>query len=176
MAKQLIPKGGNDKFYTPPDLAAAIIKYFHPTGSFLEPCRGEGAFLDAFLNYDKKISSRVTDFEYFEIDEGKDFLSPDTNIKNYGSFDWIITNYPYSLYRKFLIKSMEMANNIVSLSPINHILGSKARMRDVKEAGFFIREILQVEKPAEWLSSGFAYAAIYLNKKPGLCKISELIY
>jgi hypothetical protein len=69
---------------------------------------------------------------------------------------------------------MELADNIVFLCPVNHILGLKARKRDIKEAGFFVREVCRVEKPVEWPSSGFEYAAILLTRQAGDCKFSEL--
>ena len=40
--RPLAPKGGNDRVYTPPWLAAQIISHFNPTGRILEPCRGSG--------------------------------------------------------------------------------------------------------------------------------------
>ena len=90
--------------------------------------------------------------------------------------DYIVGNFPYSIFRKFLIHSMEISKNIVSLCPINHVLGLKARMRDIKEHDFRIREIMMVDTPKEWPSSGFQYAAILLNRSEGDCKIGYLEY
>ncbi len=162
--RSLIPKGGNDKIMTPPNLAKAIVDHFLPWGFCLEPCRGDGAFFDAMMPY-----ARVLD--YCEIDEGIDFL--ESKLTNY---DWIITNPPFSKIRSFLIKSMQTAKNIVFLCPINHLLGLKARKRDIKQAGFYIQEICDIEKPKSWPSSGFGYAAIHLSRRKCDCKSTELIY
>lgn len=49
--KQLIPKGGDDKIYTPDSLAKKIVTHYNPFGKkCLEPCKGGGAFLRAFQN------------------------------------------------------------------------------------------------------------------------------
>jgi len=166
--RSLIPKGGNDNIMTPPKLALDIVRYFNPSGLMLEPCSGDGAFWDA-------MRSVIPDGEplpdEFEISKGKDFLLADLTSYNYS---WLITNPPFSKIRKFLIKSMQVANNIVFLCPSNHLLGLKARKRDILQAGFHFREVVWVEKPVEWPSSGFSYAAIHLSKEAGDCKFSEL--
>jgi hypothetical protein len=162
---KLIPsknKPSQDRVMTPPKLAKAIINHFQPTGTFLEPCYGNGAFFDYYPG---------TDLKYWcEIEMGCDFFDFHTKV------NWIISNPPYSIFRKFLIHSMEVANNIVFLCPINHILGLKARMRDIKEYGFYIRQIMMVDTPKQWPSSGFQYAAILLNKEKGDVKIGKLEY
>ena len=66
--KQLIPKGGNDKVYTPDWLAEAIINHYKPSGSFIEPCAGGGAFVRAARKFG------LTNIATCEIDEGYDFL------------------------------------------------------------------------------------------------------
>lgn len=171
MARKLNPSKNNpeaDKVYTPYPLAKQIVDYFKPCGTILEPSAGpvgQQAFCSAITGLEGY--KMVT---WFELDEGLDFLNSEIDKK----FNWSISNWPYSKFRAFLKKNMEVAKNIVTLCPINHVLGLKARLRDIDEAGFFIREILRVQKPDEWPSSGFEYAAIYLNKEPGDCKISKL--
>lgn len=167
--RKLIPSKNSsdkDKIYTPISLCIAIIKHFLPNGvTCLEPAKGPGNFITA-----STLAHKAVAWNWCEIDEGRDFF----NYKN--KVDWTVTNPPYSIFRKFLIHSMEVADNIVFLCPINHIMGLKARLRDIKEHGFYVREIAQVEKPKEWPSSGFAYAAILLNKEKGNIKMSELYY
>lgn len=171
--KQLIPsKNSPDKdlVYTPQSLANAIVKHFDIKGSVVEPSAGpvgKQAFVATILNH-----SAAHTQTWYEIQEGSDFLS----IKSSCHYDWSIGNWPYSIFRKFLIKNMEVADNIVTLCPTNHIIGLKARMRDIKEHGFYIREIALIERPKEWVSSGFQYAAHYLSKEKGDCKITELKY
>lgn len=174
MARKLNPSKNNpeaDKVYTPYSLARQIVNHFKPYGTMLEPCKGSGSFYEPMVD----ISGKEY-VDWCELDLGVDFLEKDfCHETSYGErYDWSISNWPYSKFRAFLKKNMEVARNIVTLCPINHVLGLKARLRDIDEAGFFIREILRVDKPKEWPSSGFEYAAIYLNKEPGDCKISKL--
>lgn len=162
--KKLIPKGGNDRVYTPDWLAEAIVNHYKPWGKCLEPCAGGGAFTRAMRKFG------VADVVEYEIDNGKDFLLAPEDER----FDFIITNPPFSKFRAFLKKSMEVADNVVFLCTINHILGLKARLRDVKDAGFYIREALLCETPKSWPPSGFAVGAIYLNRHDGDCKFSNI--
>jgi hypothetical protein len=91
-----------DKVMTREDVAIKIIKYFNPSGLILEPCRGSGSFYNNIQG--KK--------DWCEIDEKRDFFDYDKKI------DWIITNPPYSIYDKFLLKAFEVSNNIVFLVPL----------------------------------------------------------
>ena len=54
-----------DIIMTPEPCAIDIISHFSPTGSILDPCRGEGAF---YNNY--PISCEK---DWCELEEGKDF-------------------------------------------------------------------------------------------------------
>jgi hypothetical protein len=81
---------------TPVYLAKQIVNHFNPKGKILEPCCGNGNFL-----------SVIPTADWCEIDKNKDFLTIQ------GHWDWIITNPPYSKYRDFLAKSMEVSDNIV---------------------------------------------------------------
>ena len=161
MSRLLNPKGGDDCVQTPELLAKSIIEYFAPKGLILEPCRGESSF------YNNLPEPK----DWCEIKEGKDFFCD-----YHEKVNWIITNPPFSLMRKFLQHSMQLSDNIIFLCPINHIIGLKARLRDIRENGFYIREILQIDTPKEFPSSGFQWAANYLNKEKGDCKISYLQY
>lgn len=143
----LIPRGGSDRIYTPRDLSQKIISYFKPSGLILEPCRGGGAFSD------------YMDCDWCEIDEGKDFF----DYKK--SPDWIITNPPFSLVRKFLLHSYEIGTkNIVFLIPVNHVLGMKARLRDMKKNGYSVKELVLIDTPKEFPSSGFQYCIAHIVK------------
>ena len=166
--KKLIPKGGNDCVMTPPDLAEKIVEYFKPVTSFLEPCKGEGSFVNAAEKRAKR--GLITYIDWCEITQGCDFLQYIPPQK----YEWIITNPPFSKFRAFLKKSMKVADNVVFLCTINHIFGLKARLRDIKDAGFYIREVLLCDTPESWPSSGFQVGAILLTKHKGDCKISYL--
>lgn len=157
--RALIPKNGNDRVMTPKKLCEDIINYFKPTGSILEPCKGTGNFSGLMPNCD-----------CCEIDEGIDFFDYDKK-----NIDWIITNPPYSIVKKFLLKSYELkVKNIVYVIPINHILGLKARLNDMKKYGYSVKEIILIDTPKEFPQSGFQYGVIHItNKLDNLIKITD---
>ena len=146
---KLIPTGTkrNDCVQTPDSLAKQLVEYFKPNGKILEPCAGDGSFLRALPQ----------GVYWCEILHERDFF--DFNEK----VDWIITNPPYSIFRKFMNHSMEVADNIVFLVTINHIW-LKARMRDIKEKGFGIKEILLLDTPKTFPQSGFQVGCVHLQK------------
>jgi len=147
----------NDLIMTPVYLAKAIVEHFRPTGRILEPCKGTGNFLIFLPNAD-----------WCEITEGKDFLDYENKV------NWIITNPPWSKIRIFLQQSLRLAENIVFLMTINH-LWTKARLRDVKDANFGIREICLIDTPIDFPQLGFQLGVIHLKKNyKGDIKLSEI--
>lgn len=147
MGQQIAGKGGNDKVMTPLYLAKIIVEHFNPKGKILEPCCGTGNFLKIMPSAD-----------WYEITKGKDFLLAK------GDWDWIITNPPYSKYRAFLNKSMEVADNIVFLQMINAIW-FKARLRDMFNKEFGIKEIFLIENPKEFPQFGFQMGCVHFKRK-----------
>ena len=111
-------KKGNDRIYTPNWVAQDMIKYFGPAGDILEPCRGSGAF-----------SNLLPGCYWTEIDDGKDFF--DWNKK----VDWIISNPPFSLMRKFILHSFTIADNIVYLVPVWKIFLAYGTVKAAKSYG-----------------------------------------
>jgi hypothetical protein len=164
--KKLIPKGGNDCVMTPPDLARQIVGHFNPSGCILEPCMGDGSFYYSLQPF--ALNEQV---DWCELSKGRDFLTTDFGGKKY---TYIVTNPPFSKFRAFLKKSMEVADNIIFLCTINHVFGLRARLKDIKDAGFYIRETLLCNTPKSWPQSGFQVGAIYLSKREGACKFSYL--
>lgn len=168
------PKNSPDKdiVFTPPELAQKIVQHFYKNyvmysdDAFIEPCRGGGAFYNAI-----KVFGEDTNVDWCELSEGRDFLERDFCGQKY---DWLITNFPFSKYVPFLEKSMQIADNIVTYGTINHILALRKRLRMVREAGFYIREVLLTDTPKGWPSGGFQCGAIYLNKQAGDCKFINL--
>lgn len=140
-------KERDDVVMTPEYLTKQIIEYFKPTGNTLEPCRGSGNFFKYMPNAD-----------WCEIKEGRDFFEYDKKV------EWIITNPPYSLLRKFLQKSMEVSDNIVFLCPWNHLTFT-ARLRDMRECGFGIKEVTLIHYPDNFPKMGFALSVIHIQKK-----------
>lgn len=134
----------NDVVQTPLHLAQRIVAHFNPHGNILEPCRGEGNFYRFLKNAD-----------WCEISQGVDFFDYNKRV------DWIITNPPWSKIRPFLQHAMTVSDNIVFLITINH-LWTKARIRDIQNSGFGIKEICLVEMPKSFPQSGFQLGAIHL--------------
>jgi len=138
----------DDEIMTPEYLAEALVNHFKPSGKILEPCKGTGNFL--------KFLPKGT--LWCEISEGKNFF--DFNEK----VDWIITNPPWSQIRKFLQHSLEISKNVCFLFTINH-LWTKARIKDIKKAGFGIREIVLFDTPDNFPPLGFQVGMIHLQYK-----------
>jgi hypothetical protein len=144
----LVPQNKKrDVFYTPVDLCEKIVGHFKPTGKILEQCKGTGNFLKVLPD----------NTHWCEIAEGRDFF------KYEGKVDWIITNPPFSQFRKFLNKAMEVSENTVFLTTINHLF-TKARVRDVRDKNFGLKEILLCDTPKTFPQSGFQVGCVYLKK------------
>lgn len=156
-----VPKSNEpekDLVMTPHWLALDILNHFHVNGSYLDPCKGDGAFFD-------QCSAQTKD--WCELSLGRDFMEYN------GKVDWIVTNPPWSKMRDFLAKGMEVSDNIVYLTTINHYT-TKRRMRDMRNMGFGICEIFCVPTPPKpWPSLGFQIAAVHTQKSyTGDTKIS----
>jgi len=104
----------DDIVLTPDWVAYAIVQRFKPSGRILDPCKGEGAFLQFLPGAD-----------WCEIREGRDFFLWDKPI------DWIVSNPPYSIFSQFLRHSFKLADNIVYLVPINKAFNSDKMMREI---------------------------------------------
>jgi len=107
-----------DVVYTPDWVAKDMVEYFKPTGKILEPCSGDGSF----LNY-------LPSAEWCEIEKGRDFFKWDKKV------DWIIGNPPYKQFDNFLQHSFSLAENIVFLIPGDKPFNSMARLRMVNSFG-----------------------------------------
>lgn len=147
----------DDVVMTPEDLAKKLVEHFNPQGFGLEPCKGTGNILKHLKNAD-----------WCEITEGKDFFEYNNKV------DYIFTNPPWSQIRKFLKHSYEIADDIYMLFTINH-LWTKARLRDMKDASFGIKEICTFSTPKSFPTSGFQVGMIHFSKNyKGDIKLREL--
>ena len=133
----------DDVVQTPPEMAQRLVRHFKPQGHVLEPCCGKGHFLKV-----------MPGASWCELSKGRDFFDWDQEV------DWIVTNPPWSKIRPFLGHAMTVADHIVFLMTVNHAW-TKARLRDVKEAGFGIKEIALLEMPLTFPQSGFQLGAVY---------------
>ena len=135
-----------DIVYTPSNLALDIISHYNPRGRILDPCRGDGAF-----------SNQIPDCLWCEIEQGRNFLDWTDKV------DWIISNPPWSKMREFLEHGMRVSDNIVYLTSINHYT-TKRRIRDMREAGFSIKEFYCIPTPKCFPQSGFQLGAIHTQR------------
>ena len=135
----------NDDIQTPPLLARRLVRHFRPTGRILEPCKGAGNFL-------KQLPKGAA---WCEIKEGRDFFAWTQKV------DWIITNPPWSQMRRCLQQAMSVADHVVFLLTLNH-LWTRARLRDIKAAGFGLREIVLLDLPSSFPPMGFQLGAVHL--------------
>ena len=118
------PATANDRIQTPDALARAVVEHFLPCGRIVEPSSGNGAFLRALPK----------GADWFEIQKGRDCL------KAKGRWDWAVGNPPFSQFRAFLQKAMQVADNLVfiGLAPAWFV---RARQEDMRQARFALVEL-----------------------------------
>jgi len=113
------PEVPSDIVYTPDYVSKNIIDFLNPTGTCLDPCKGDGAF----YKYLPKNS------DYCEITEDKDFLLYNKKV------DWIIGNPPYSIFEEFLKKGFEISDNVSYLVPTNKVFQRQVIMNMINKYG-----------------------------------------
>ena len=151
--RKLFPCNGNDRIFTPDVLAFDIVSYIRPSGLILEPSCGDGAFVRACRHLGLKCA-------WCEIDKGRDFFQCHPGRR----YDYIIGNPPYSLFTPFLEHSLEVADNVVFLSPVASWF-QRARERIIASAGFGILEIVHVPvPPPPWPPFGFSLGVAWLRR------------
>lgn len=137
----------NDKIYTPYDIAKDMISFFSPSGTILEPCKGNGAILQ-----------HIPNAKWCEIDYGVDFFKFNENV------DWIITNPPYSIFDDWLDHSLPLASNIVYLIPVSKILSSYKKMDKIYKWGGIKHIRYYGTGRSLGFPFGFPVAAFHLQK------------
>ena len=144
----------NDVVFTPRDIAEKVVSLFPIRGSVLEPCRGEGVFLE-FLPHDT---------ESCEITEGSDFFEYNNPVKNpLRHYDWIVTNPPYSNFDRFLHRSFDVADNVVFLVPFSKVFKSMGTLRKIDAYGGMV-SIWIIAAGRCGFPFGFPAAAIYFKR------------
>ena len=157
-ARSLVPRSGNDCVYTLKELALRICGSLPIAGRALEPCSGDGAFLEA-LSY-----SEAHTIDACELAQGIDFFNYILKV------DWIVANPPWSKFAEFLEHSLEISDNVVFLVTLNHFT-TKKRLRLIKEAGFGFQEIRLIDTPKNFPQSGFQIVWVWLQRNwKGECK------
>lgn len=137
-----------DVVYTPPDVAADMVRYFNPFGSILEPSADDGVFL-RYL---------PPETEWCEIEKGKDFFSYRKQV------DWIIGNPPYSIFAEFLAHSFELAENVVYILPTNKIFQSWRIMNQIEKYGGIRTMLVYGGGNAIGFPFGFSVGAFHFQK------------
>ena len=144
--------GGNpaDVVYTPRHIAKQIVDYFAPNGICLDPCRGDGAFFDCM-----PIGS-----EWCELTQAHDFFDWVKPV------DWIISNPPYSIYRKWLEHSFSIASNIVYLIPITKAFASYGLIQKTVAYGGIKSMLIfgSGRKVCPGFDYGYAVAAVHYQR------------
>lgn len=146
----------NDDIYTPLPIAKLLIskieKHILPYESLYDPFKGGGAFYNNFPIVNIK--------EWSEIKEGKDFFDR----PSYKKVGWIISNPPYSKFTEVMKKSYEIAENICYLIPLNKIVSSWGRIKDLKEYGGIVKLWIL---PASKCGFPFGFPACFVWIKKG---------
>lgn len=132
---------------TPRRLAQAIVDHFQPQGSMLEPCAGSGAFLDC-----------MEGAEWCEIEENRDFFSYAKLV------DWIITNPPYEQRLEFLVRSLQLAKNIIFLIQVPSLF-FQAKLHLITKWECGIREIVLIDNPPDpWPFFDMRLGVVHIKK------------
>lgn len=138
----------NDVVMTPAETAVEIIKYFNPEGKILEPCRGSGNI------YNNLPETKL----WCEITEGVDFFNFNDRV------DWIFTNPPYSIYDRFLLKSLEVSDNVVFLCPLSKFFRGIKVEKEIYNYGG-VKEILHLGTGSKLgFTFGFPVGCIHYQK------------
>lgn len=148
----------NDVVFTPDWLAKQIVGMFPISGKVLEPCKGEGAFLNHL----------PSDTDWCEITEGKNYYDYNNQV------DWIVTNPPYSDYNRFLSHSFNISENIVLLVPFSKMFKSMGTIKSILDYGGMVSiDVLPASKAG--FPFGFPCAIYYLKRNyKGETKIKML--
>ena len=129
----------NDVIYTPKAVAEVMIKMcnIQPDVKVLDPSKGGGVFFDNLPECDKSYCEITEDIDFFEAT---------------GKYDLIIGNPPYSLWNKWLDKTMELTDKFCYIFGIMNL--TNHRLKRIYEKGYVIKKfhILQVDY---WFSQSF---------------------
>jgi hypothetical protein len=123
----------SDVVYTPAELAQDIINFYQPNGVCLDPCAGNGAFLNLLPDGS----------EWCEITQERDFYAWDTPV------EWAVSNPPFSHYSAWLRHSMTVAKNIVYLIPLYKVFTSGKMADDLFSWGGIVH-IRRYGTGTEW--------------------------
>jgi hypothetical protein len=154
----------NDSVMTPVSTAKFIIDYFWPSGTILDPCRGNGAFYDQYPEHCLPSWCEINPDcvqHYAEGAQPRDFFD------HYFHVDWIMTNPPFSIFNHFLKHALGLAKNVVLLIPANKVFKATGLLNIVEESGHELRTILEMGGGSHHgFNFGFPMAAVHWAKIP----------
>jgi len=129
----------NDIIFTPKPVAELMIKMCNikPTDKVLDPSKGGGVFYDNFPECNK---------DWCEITEDKDFFKYDKPV------DIICGNPPYSIWNKWLDKTMELTDKFCYIFGVMNL--SSPRLQRIYEKGYVIKQF-HIIKVDYWFSQSF---------------------
>lgn len=136
-----------DVVYTPDFMAKEIVELFKPSGSILEPCAGDGAFL-----------RHLPTAEWCEIEKGKDFFQWHKKV------NWIIGNPPYSIFNIWLRHSFTLADDIVYLIPLNKIFNDFGMLKDIYSYGGIVSVYAIGRGEKVNFPMGYAVGAVHFRR------------
>ena len=145
----------NDVIYTPKPVAMKMISMCNitPDMTVLDCSRGAGVFYDNLPPCKK---------DWCEITDGKDFFEYNKRV------DLIISNPPFSLWNKWLEKTMQLTDKFCFImSSINF---TDTRMKNIIENGFGITQIHLLR--IEWWF-GNALIVIFEKNKPSIITVED---
>jgi hypothetical protein len=125
-----------DKFYTPIELASFLVPLvpIEETDTLFDPFKGKGAFFNCF--------PKGHDRGWAEIDEGRNFFD------YIGTWDWLISNPPYSCLDDVLGKSCMVAQKGFAYLLLGHALTPR-RLEMIERLGFGLTKI-HMSKVFKW--------------------------
>ncbi len=150
-----------DKFYTPVELATLLIGLVPITigDTLCDPFRGRGAFFDNFPKGHQK--------NWAEIDDGRDFFDLPEK-----SYDWLISNPPYSNLDEVIEKSVKVARKGFAYLLLGHAITPK-RLEAIKIAGFGLTKI-HLSKVFKWY--GISTFCVFEKGKSNLLEYDRKVW
>jgi len=129
----------NDVIFTPKPVAELMIKMcnIQPNDKVLDPSKGGGVFFDNLPECDKSYCEITEDIDYFDAS---------------GKYDLIIGNPPYSLWNKWLDKTMELTDKFCYIFGMMNL--TNHRLKRIYEKGYVIKKF-HILKIDYWFNQSF---------------------
>ena len=145
MVKTVGLKSYSDVHYTDRKVAQSIIEHYQPSGTLLEPFKGDGAFYDYL----------PSGTHWCEIEKGRCFFDYKSDV------DWIVTNPPFSNLTDVMRHCFKISNNTVLLVPLSKVYSSVPRMELVRAVAGIKEQFILGAGRAIGFDIGFPFAAIH---------------